>query len=487
MRPAAFLAVLFAILGLVALCIATAFGWAVMNADSAKDLQHAVLLGGAGAVLFLFMIAGAWAMLHLRLARPIEAITREIETLSHAKRVRQIEVTDGHLTGGLSDAVQHLIARFIEARTRRQDAIDTALDRGDAYKRRLETILLDLSEGVIVCNLDNRVLLYNQAAMRILKRPEALGLGRRLFGVFERTPILKAVEELTAKQRGDKTRKLRTRRLVKCDRLDAGGDVETQLALICSDEIETEGYVLTFKQAADAGHDDDDDDDDALPPRPEFYDFDLFKLQPEYEISEIPLKELRCVVFDTETTGLEPSKGDEIISIGAVRIVNGRSVSGETFYQLVNPGKKIPKASIKFHGITDKDVKDKPDASAVLPRFNRFCGRAALVAHNAAFDMKFLELKEKTSGVSFTNAVLDVLLLSAFLHDHTEDHSLNATAERLGIDISGRHTALGDAMMTAAIFLAMLEPLAARGVITLGDALDVSSRQVKLRKMQAKF
>ena len=485
MRPAAFLAVLFAILGLVALCIATAFGWAVMNAGSAKDLQHAVLLGGAGAVLFLFMIAGAWATLHLRLARPIEAITREIETLSHAKRVRQIEVTDGHLTGGLSDAVQHLIARFIEARTRRQDAIDTALDRGDAYKRRLETILLDLSEGVIVCNLDNRVLLYNQAAMRILKRPETLGLGRRLFGVFERTPILKAVEELTASQRGDKTRKLRTRRLVNCQPIDAGENIETHLALICSDEIETEGYVLTFMQIAGAGHDD--DDDDALPPRPEFYDFDLFKRQPEREVSEIPLKELRCVVFDTETTGLEPSRGDEIISIGAVRVVNGRSVSGETFYQLVNPGKKIPKASIKFHGITDKDVKDKPDASAVLPRFNRFCGRAALVAHNAAFDMKFLELKEKISGVSFTNPVMDVLLLSAFLHDHTEDHSLNATAERLGIDISGRHTALGDAMMTAAIFLAMLEPLAARGVITLGDALDVSSRQVKLRKMQAKF
>jgi DNA polymerase-3 subunit epsilon len=109
------------------------------------------------------------------------------------------------------------------------------------------------------------------------------------------------------------------------------------------------------------------------------------------------------------------------------------------------------------------------------------------VAHNAAFDMKFLELKEKQSGVTFTNPVLDVLLLSAFLHDHTADHSLNATAERLGVDISGRHTALGDAMTTAAIFLAMLEPLAARGVITLGDALDVSSRQVKLRKMQAKF
>jgi DNA polymerase-3 subunit epsilon len=483
MRPAVFIAVLFTILGLVALCIAAAFGWAVINADNAKDLQHAVLLGGAGAVLFLFMVVGAWATLHLRLARPIEAITREIETLSHAKKVRQIKIADGHLTGGLSEAVQQLIARFIAARTKRQDAIDTALERGDAFKRRLETILLDLSEGVIVCNLDNRVLLYNQAATRILNRPETLGLGRRLFGLFERKPILKALEELTAKQRGDKTRKLRTRRLVKCERLDGLADIEAQLALICSDEVETEGYVLTFTPAADMAEESDED----LPPRPEFYDFDLFKRQPDRELTDIPLKELRCVVFDTETTGLHPSQGDELISIGAVRIVNGRTVRGETFYQVINPGKKIPEASIKFHGITDKDVKGKLKANDVLPMFHRFCGRAVLVAHNAAFDMKFLELQEKTSGVSFTNPVLDILLLSAFLHDHTADHSLNATAERLGISVSGRHTALGDAMTTAAIFLSMLDPLEERGVVTLGDALNVSSNQVKIRKMQAKF
>lgn len=110
-----------------------------------------------------------------------------------------------------------------------------------------------------------------------------------------------------------------------------------------------------------------------------------------------------------------------------------------------------------------------------------------MVAHNAAFDMKFLELKEKASGVSFQNTVLDVLLLSAYLHDHTADHSLNATADRLGISVSGRHTALGDAMTTSAILLAMLDPLAERGVITLGDALKVSSEQVQVRKMQAQF
>ena len=196
---------------------------------------------------------------------------------------------------------------------------------------------------------------------------------------------------------------------------------------------------------------------------------------------------MRRVVLDTETTGLEPSNGDEMISIGAVRIVNGRIVRGETFEQLIDPGRRIPKSSTRFHGLTGKDVKGKPDAGAVLPRFHCFCGRAVLVAHNAAFDMRFLELKEKASGVSFTNPVLDVLLLSAFLHDHMSDHSMNATAERLGVEVSGRHTALGDAMTTAAIFLAMLGPLETRGVVTLGDALKVSSRQVKIRKMQARF
>ncbi len=154
MRPAVFIAMLFFILALVATAIMTAFGWSVLNADSAGDITHAVLLGAAGAVLFLFTLVGAWASLHLRLARPIEAITREIETLSHAKKVRQIEIADGHLTGGLWEAVQHLIARFITARDKRQAAIDTAVESADTYKRRLETILLDLSEGVIVCNLD---------------------------------------------------------------------------------------------------------------------------------------------------------------------------------------------------------------------------------------------------------------------------------------------------------------------------------------------
>ncbi|MDA7947363.1 MAG: PAS domain-containing protein [Hyphomicrobiaceae bacterium] len=483
MRPSLFLVLLFSALGLIALGLGFAFGWAILNAQGPEFLQGALLIGAAGLFVFLMALVGVWALLHLRIVQPIEALTREVQTLTHAQKIRQIELPEGHMTGGLGETVQELIAKFIEARTERQEAIDAALERGDTYKRRLETILLDLSEGVIVCNLDNRVLLYNQAAMRILNRPESLGLGRRLFALFERDEILKALAELTEKQRADTTRKLRITRTVACKRVDGGETREAQLALICSDEIETEGYVLTFTPDAASL----DDTDSTLPPRPEFYDFDLFKCPPDRDVLDILLKEIRYVVFDTETTGLSPSKGDEIVSIGAIRIVNNRIVRGEAFEQLIHPGRKIPKASIRFHGITDEHVKGKPKAHDVLPHFHRFCGRAVLVAHNAAFDMKFLELKEKVSGVSFANPVLDVLLLSAFLYDHAEDHSLGATAERFGVDVSDRHSALGDAMTTGAILLAMLGPLEERGVVTLGDALKVSSKQVKIRKMQARF
>ncbi|MDH3581106.1 MAG: exonuclease domain-containing protein [Hyphomicrobiales bacterium] len=482
MRPGLLLTLIFVALAVIAIVLAAAAGWAVVSSGAFAEPQPVLLVGSVALLAFLLALIIAWVVMQLRLIRPLETITREVETLAHAKKLRPMDIPDGHTTGGLVDALHGLIAKFIAARQETGKAVEEATQRGDRYKKRLEAILLDMSEGVIVCNLDNRILLYNKAAIRILKKAGALGLGRRLFGLFEREPILAALDDLIAKQRADTTQKLSIRRQVTCTRLDKSAALKARLALICTDEVETEGYVLTFIEA-DAGA----DEEDVLPPRPEFYNFDLFKRQPEREVTEIPLKELRCVVFDTETTGLQPSKGDELVSIGAVRVVNGRIVSGETFEQLINPGKKIPKTSIKFHGITDADIKDEPSANEVLPRFHTFVGRAVLVAHNAAFDMKFLEMKERQSGVSFTSPVLDILLLSAFLHDHASDQSLAATAERLGVDISARHTALGDAMTTARIFLALLDPLHARGVITLGDAFDVSEKMVKIRKQQANF
>ena len=224
-------------------------------------------------------------------------------------------------------------------------------------------------------------------------------------------------------------------------------------------------------------------------PRREFYDFDLLRRPHTSEQDQRPLRALTCVVFDTETTGLEPSKGDEIISIGAVRIVNGRLLRGEIFNEFVNPQRKIPTVSTKIHGITDAMVVDAPGIETTLPRFHGFVGPGTLIAHNAAFDMKFLTLKEQKIGVRFDQPVLDTLLLAAHALGREESLSLDGLSQRFGVELApeDRHTALGDALATGAVFLKLLPLLEAKGIMTLGDALAASERQVGLRRMQAQF
>ena len=216
--------------------------------------------------------------------------------------------------------------------------------------------------------------------------------------------------------------------------------------------------------------------------RPEYYDFDLFKWsERSHGLDDRLLTELTYTVFDTETTGLNPSQGDEIIQIGATRIVNGKMLRQESFEQLVDPRRKLTPESIPIHGIQPEMLLGQPTIDKVLPAFHAFASDTVLIAHNAAFDMRFLQLKEKATGVVFDQPVLDTLLLSQVLHPHQESHRLDAIAERLNLHIVGRHTALGDAMVTAEIFLKMIPLLAEKGIRTLRDAREAAEKSYYAR------
>jgi DNA polymerase-3 subunit epsilon len=211
--------------------------------------------------------------------------------------------------------------------------------------------------------------------------------------------------------------------------------------------------------------------------RPEFYDFDLFTVDnPSKNLLDTSLKEISYTVFDTETTGLNPDGGDEIVSIGAVRIVNNRIVYQDFFEELVNPNRDIPMKSYQIHGINYEMVMGKDPIERVLPRFRQFAEDTVLLGHNIAFDMKMLKVKEKTTGIRFNNPTLDTLLLSAVLHPVHEQHDIENIAKRLGVNIIGRHTALGDAITTAEIFKRLIPILNSNGILTLKDAVKASQK-----------
>lgn len=186
-------------------------------------------------------------------------------------------------------------------------------------------------------------------------------------------------------------------------------------------------------------------------------------------------------MFDTETTGLLPHK-DEIVQIGAVRVLRGRIIQGETLDMLVDPGISIPAASTRVHKITDAMVQGAPDITKAGKVFHHFANDAVIVAHNAPFDMAFLRRHAQRIGVTWDHPILDTVLLSAVVFGASETHTLDALCDRLGITIPERlrHTALGDAQATAEVLCALLPMLKARGLHTFGDVIRETRKHGRL-------
>ncbi|HIJ62676.1 MAG TPA: PAS domain-containing protein [Rhodospirillaceae bacterium] len=609
-----------------------------------------------------------WQIVFFGVIKPARRLAVEVRAIVNGGDREQIDLRRYGTLPALPEAVNELAANLALARRQRSDAVDAATAQSEKEKARLAAILNDLHEGVVLCNLKNQVVLYNQVALGMLGVSGEMGLGRALSGLLVIEPVLHNLDILRHRPQGapdnapfvtstpDGRRLLQGRMsLVRAQEQVSGyvitfNDVTDSVAALARrdamlretidglrDPVErmegpdadapaamtevkatflrasrdyksllagwwpmtdvNSAYLFNFvirrlddsglkltmtglplwlhgdshslilalealirriakgtgatefdlSAEAESGHgwigitwhgtrvDDETlidwqrakvspalggmtvrdvmvhhtredlveeasggqvslrialylgreghdraEPSDKLPPRPEFFDLNLLAQAPAGDLGQVALRDLTFVVFDTETTGLSPTQGDRIVSIAGVRIVNGRILTGETFNRIVNPGRWIPKESVRFHGITDDMVVDKPPITVVLPQFKAFVADAVLVAHNAAFDLKFIRMREAESGVSFGNTVLDTMLLSSFVDGTTDNQNLDAIAERYGIPVTDRHTALGDSLATAVVLLRLISALEAKGIRTLDEALEAVNMTMEL-------
>ncbi|MDF2878627.1 MAG: polC 1, partial [Clostridia bacterium] len=187
------------------------------------------------------------------------------------------------------------------------------------------------------------------------------------------------------------------------------------------------------------------------------------------------------VVFDIETTGFTPGK-DRITEIGAVKIKNGQVIDRyETF---VNPEIDIPYRITELTGITDEMVKHAPKIETVIPAFLDFAGESILVAHNASFDIGFINYFASKQNQSVPHTVVDTLGLSRLLLPQLSKHKLNIVAEHLGIDLENHHRAVDDAEATAKIFMKFIEKLEILNVNTLNELNRYASKEIDIKKLK---
>jgi DNA polymerase-3 subunit epsilon len=192
---------------------------------------------------------------------------------------------------------------------------------------------------------------------------------------------------------------------------------------------------------------------------------------------------LREIVFDTETTGLNAAGGDRLIEIGCVEIVN-RIPTGREFHRYLNPERDIHPDAVAVHGLTPEFLKDKPLFKDVADEFLGFIADAPLVAHNATFDLGFInaELERTARPVLSADRIVDTLALARRRHP-AGPNSLDALCKRYGIDLSQRtkHGALLDSMLLAGVYVELLgERQATLGLN--GQASSETAARVRARK-----
>lgn len=182
------------------------------------------------------------------------------------------------------------------------------------------------------------------------------------------------------------------------------------------------------------------------------------------------LLEETYVIFDLETTGLDPKDGNSIIEIGAVRVKNNEII--DRFDELIDPWVKLSDEIIRITNITDEMLVGKPKEEEIVKKFITWVGEDILVAHNARFDLSFMKMAYlKYSLGAFNFNVIDTLGISRYLDPQERYHNLTVLMERYQInwDEDKHHRADYDSEGTSLVLYEMLKKLEDKNIITLSD------------------
>jgi DNA polymerase-3 subunit epsilon/CBS domain-containing protein len=187
--------------------------------------------------------------------------------------------------------------------------------------------------------------------------------------------------------------------------------------------------------------------------------------------SATPLIGIDAVVLDTETTGLDAGKA-RLLEVAVVRIAGGRIEPDSAWCRLVQPGEPIPSAATDIHGIDAAKLMDAPAFTELWPELGAQIGERIVIGHTVGFDIAVLKRECQLAGIAWQHPrLLDTRLLAQVAKRDLAGYSLDQIASWLGVEVTGRHSATGDAMTTAAVFQALVPKLRERGIRTVAEAI----------------
>jgi len=211
--------------------------------------------------------------------------------------------------------------------------------------------------------------------------------------------------------------------------------------------------------------------------------FKKFKYQIDTKklFNRVSLEQSNFSILDTETTGLHVEKGDQIISIASLKVSNLKIDEQNYLDELVNPNMKIPVSSTKIHNITDEQVKSKPSLLEISEKILKFLKKSVLVGHNINFDINFLKENSKGSQLADRMKVIksiDTIYLTASLYPDLKNYELSNLCEYFNIktDDQIRHSALGDCIITARLFLHLISIAQTKGVKNIANLMTLCSQ-----------